>query len=485
MAGWGNRRWRTTRSIAVMAALALVAGACSGNKSATGAKKAPSQVAAGAPESTTTTGAIPANGAPAVKTTTTTKSSAKRTVGGVGSGPAVAGTKQTTASSGFAYTAANLFTADQDRVGITDSALNLCIHAPLVFGPAFQDSADDFQVYWKWLNDNGGIYGRKVTMNFTDDQYTPQGGVAAAQQCQQTNPFLMMSGVGFDTVPAVRQWAEANKMLYLASFATETGLDKLNYSFELPPSVEHFGQVAGNYVGTKYPGKMGIVWRNSPNWQGGRDNFAATVKSKNSTVVVDRAVSENQGDYSQEILALQAAGAQTVLAWVNVLEFAQLEKQAAAQGYHPRWVTAAFNLVTDTLGHDVDGTNGPPAVALWVTPEYHNGDTSSPWSGEEKAMQAAYAKYDSSHTITDTDWQVWLAFKQTSQIFNDCGKDCTRNKLAGMFLSGYKLNQDPLCPVDFARGKGKIGSFAFDVMEGTVRGGGSGWKQVATCAETF
>src|SRR5437588_12718820 len=106
MAGWGNRRWRTTRSIAVVAALALVAGACSGNKSATGAKKAPSQVAAGAPESTTTTAAIQTSGAPSIKTTTTTKSSAKRTVGGVGSGPSVAGTKQTTADSGFAYTAA-------------------------------------------------------------------------------------------------------------------------------------------------------------------------------------------------------------------------------------------------------------------------------------------------------------------------------------------------------------------------------------------
>src|SRR5207302_590980 len=193
-----------------------------------------------------------------------------------------------------------------------------------------------------------------------------------------------------------------------------------------------------------------------------------------------RAVSENQGDYSQEILALQAAGAQTVLAWVNVLEFAQLEKQAADQGYHPRWVTATFNLVTDTLGDDVDGTNGPATVSLWVTPEYHNGDNESPWSKEENVMRAAYAKYDGGHTITDTDWQVWVAFKQVTQIFNDCGKDCTRNKLSGMFLSGYKLNQDPLCPVDFARGKGKIGSFAFDVMEGTVRNGGSGWKQVAT-----
>jgi len=287
-------------------------------------------------------------------------------------------------------------------------------------------------------------------------------------------------------VPAVRQWAEQNKMLYLASFATENGLYGLKYTFEPQPSVEHFGEVAGNYVGTKYPGKFGVIWRNSPNWQGGRDHFEAAVKAKGQSVVADVPVQENQGDYTSAILALQSKGAQTVLAWTNVLEFAQIEKQAAAQGYHPRWVTATFNLVTDTLGHDVDGSNGhPAAVGLWVTPEYHNGDTTSPWAGEEKNMAAAYAKYDSSHPMTDTDWQVWLAFRATAQILTDCGQDCTRNKLAGMFLAGYKLQQDPLCAIDFARGKGKLGSFQFNVMEATPRGNGAGWKQVATCAETF
>ena len=102
----------------------------------------------------------------------------------------MAGTQQST-QSGFHYTAANLFSPSQDRIGITPTALTMCIHAPLIFGPAFQDSATDFQVYWKYLNDQGGIYGRKVNMVFTYDQYTPSGGVQAAKQCQQSNPFLM------------------------------------------------------------------------------------------------------------------------------------------------------------------------------------------------------------------------------------------------------------------------------------------------------
>ena len=474
--------------------LALVAAACSGNHAASGGAEsggAPGQVAANGSTTTssaagsTTTVATPGGSPGAVVSAggSTPGARASSSPSG-GTGPAVAGTHQTT-SGGFGYTAANLYPASQDRVGITPSALTLCVHAPLIFGPAFQDSASDFQVYWQWLNGQGGIYGRKVNMIFTDDQYTPSGGVQAAQQCQQSNPFFMAAGVGFDTVPAVRAWAEQNHMLYLSSFATENGLYSLHYTFQLSPSVEQFGKVAGQYAAATYPGKFGVVWRNSPNWQGGRDNFEAAVKAKGSKVVADVPVQENQGDYTQAILAMQSAGVQTVLAWVNVLEFAQLEKQAAAQGYHPRWITATFNLVTQTLGSDIDGSKGPAALGLWVTPEYHNGDTTNSWVPEEKVMQAAYAKYDPKHTITDTDWQAWLAFKQLDQMMLDCGSDCTRNKLAGMFLAGYKSLLAPLCAEDFSIGRGRLGSNQFNVMQVTDRAGTPGWKQVATCQSSF
>jgi ABC-type branched-subunit amino acid transport system substrate-binding protein len=323
-------------------------------------------------------------------------------------------------------------------------------------------------------------------MFYTDDEYTPQGGVQAAQQCQQDNPFFMTAGVGFDTVPAVRAWAEQNKMLYLASFATENGLYNLKYTFQVQPSVEQFGAIAGDYTGVKDPGRFGVIWRNSPNWQGGRDRFEASVRAHGSKVVADVPVQENQGDYSAAILQLQMSGAQTVLAWMNVLEFAQLEKQAAAQGYHPRWVTAAFNLVTQTVGSDIDGTKGAsPAVGLWVTPEFHTGDTTDPWSPEERTMEAAFAHYDPKHTLTDTDWQAWLGFKGITQLLLDCGSDCSRNKLAGMFLGGYRAVLPPLCPIDFGRGRGRLGAFALNVMQVTDRNGTPGWKQVASCAETF
>jgi hypothetical protein len=186
--------------------LALLASACSGNKPATNVAANGPDATASAPESPGAKPATKAGGGGSSSGGGTTSSVG----GGGGSTPArnVAGTRQKTRS-GFSYKAANLFTPSRDRIGITATQLNLCMHAALVLGPAFNDSAKDFQVYWQWLNDHGGVFGRKVNMVFTDDAYTPSGGVQAAQQCYSNNPqpFLMMAGVGFDTVPAVRQWA--------------------------------------------------------------------------------------------------------------------------------------------------------------------------------------------------------------------------------------------------------------------------------------
>lgn len=489
----------SVRAVAVAAALLLLAVACSGNKGSSdtqagaGAKKKALGLTGQSDDGSATTAAP--SGTPGSATTVagatggSAKSSSSRSAGGSSTPLPAPGSSQSTPS-GFNYKVADLYPASQDRIGMTDTDLTLCMHAAFALGPAFGNSPDDEQVFWQYLNDKGGVQGRKVHMVFTDDAYTPTGGVQAAQQCAQNNPFLMMSGVGFDTVPAVRDWAEKNKQLYLASFSTENGLYNLKYTFEFAPTVEQFGKVAGNWAGTKYKGddaNLGVVWRNSPNWQGGRDNFKAAATAKGAKIVSDIAVQQNQGDYSSVILQLRQKGAKTVLAWVNVLEFAQLERQAAAQGYFPRWITAAFNLVTDTVGDDVDGSNGhPAAVGLWVTPAYP-ADKGVAWAGEAAEMEAAYRKYrPSKKSVNDVDWQVWLAFKQVTQLFNDCGRDCSRNKLAGMMLSGYKTQLQPLCQVDFGgRGKGKVGSFALNVMEAFDRSGTPGWKQVATCREDF
>jgi branched-chain amino acid transport system substrate-binding protein len=367
--------------------------------------------------------------------------------------------------------------------GITEDSIRLCMHIAGVAGDFFGNTEDDFGVYWEWKNDQGGIHGRSVEMVFTDDQYTPQGGVQAAEQCAEVEPFLMTGGVGFDTVPAVREWAETNRMIYLSSFAVETDPGTLTFTYSLVSTVEQFGHVAGSFVSSNPQGPVGIVWRNSANWRPGRDAFVAALEATGVEVVADIAVQQGQGEFASIISTLAESGAETVLGWISAPEFLQLAGQSAQQGYFPRWVTAAFNIVPEMLGPAADGSLGPAMVGLWVTPEYHQGATDSYSADEIAVMEEAFRTYrPDKEQLNDVVWQTWLTMKQIDQLLTDCGPDCNRNTLLEMLATGYRADIVPTCGLEFGPDD-HIGSSALNVMLATTRDGLTGWEQVETCNE--
>jgi ABC-type branched-subunit amino acid transport system substrate-binding protein len=470
------------RGILLLLVALLVASACSGTRRPAALATDGDRAADGGGTSATGGGGAPADSSDATATTAATGPAGGTT------GPAASGgTTGGAAAPNGGAPAANLFSAADDRIGLTDTTIDICAHAALQLGSVFNATAADFTPYWDQVNANGGIYGRKVRFAFTDDQYTPQGGTQAAQQCKAKNPFVMVGGIGFDTAPAVRQFAEQNDMLYLSSFATESDVSRYRRSFSFVPSIERFGLLAGQYAAKQNPGKrFGVVWRNSPNWQGGRDQFRAAVERAGGTVVADLPVEKDQGDYTNTILSLKRSGAQVVLGWVNVLEFAQLETQAVMQGYRPQWVVAGFNLVTDTLGHDIDGTRGPAAIGVWVTPPFP-GDPGNPYEPQIQQMRDAYQRYrpQSADSLTDTHWQFWLFSMGLHRLLLDCGRDCSRNRLAGMLLAGYHVDEPPGCPVDFRKGGGRLGGFALDVYTAVPAGSSARWSSTVRCAEGF
>jgi branched-chain amino acid transport system substrate-binding protein len=375
------------------------------------------------------------------------------------------------------------YTADEATVGIDDDSIRLCMHIAGVAGDFFGNDEHDFGVYWQWRNDQGGIHGRQVEMIFTDDEYTPQGGVQAAEQCSAQDPFLLTGGVGFDTVPAVREWAEQNEMIYLSSFASEADPDSLTYTYSLVSTVEQFGHVAGSFVADEPEGPVAVVWRNSPNWRTGRDAFVAVLEQNEVEVVADIPVQQNQGDFTGVVSQLRDSGAETVLGWVSAPEFLQLAGQSAEQGYLPRWVTAAFNIVPEMMGPAADGSMGPAMVGLWVTPEYHQGATDSYAADEIAVMEEAFATYrPDKEQLNDVVWHTWLAMKQIDQLLTDCGPDCDRNSFLEMLTSGYQADIEPMCPLSFTDGS-HVGSPALNIKRATTRGETTGWEQIETCHE--
>ncbi len=406
--------------------------------------------------------------------------------------PSLPGTSGTTASTAAGGPPrSTLFKMNEDNVGITKNSITLCAHAALTYGAAFNTSAEDLNVFWSATNDAGGIHGRRVSVTYENDNYSPDTAVQAATACKQKNIFFLLGGIGFDQIPAVRNWAETNRMLYLHHTATTEGSASQRFSFTGLPTTEKMGEMFGELVAARYKGKkVGIIKRNSPNWEPGVKAFKDIAKEYGIKIVAERAVQNNQGSYTQELLDMNNAGADVVWLWENALSSTQIVRQAKAQQFNPAFLLFPFNLTSQTLGNDA---MNPPLVGVAMYPAYSFGDYSGPFASYEtdiKQFEAQYAKYrpnaDLRGLAGDLLFLNWTGQKGLALLLQACGPDCTRNKLVDVMTSFKATRPFPsACDVDFTRpGFPRLGGFSINVMQTyNAPSNAVNWRNTDTCVE--
>ena len=376
----------------------------------------------------------------------------------------------------------NLWPAKTAQMGFTADQITLCGHAALTFAEAFDTRPEDINVYWSMVNDHGGVYGRNVQLTIEDDAYRPDNAVQAAERCKAKNPFMLIGGIGFDQIPAVRAWndQEQNRLLYVHHIARQD-LSK-RYSFSFLPTVEQSGLLAAKWILAKHRNdKIGVLWRQSESWQPGHKAFIGAMKRAGVNVVADLPVQKDQAVYTQQIAELQSQGAETVFLWENGLADIEVIKQAKNQDYHPTWVVFPFQVMTDTLKDDM---LKPPVEGIAMWPAYVPGATGgpfSPYAAEIKRYEAAQRQYGRAQKGNDILWMTWLAMKQIHQWLLDCGPNCDRNRLVALLISGRHKAVAPNCAFDFTKNQHVGGFFGNIFRAANVSGYGPGWVQTNTC----
>jgi len=387
-------------------------------------------------------------------------------------------------------TRSTLFNANEDTIGLTKNSIALCAHAALSFGAAFDTSEADLDVYWDSVNEKGGVFGRRVDVTYVDDNYNADKAVTAAGECKSKNPFYLLGGIGFDQIPAVRTWAEANRMLYLHHTATAKGTENQRFSFASLPTTEKMGEMFGELVAARYRDKkIGILRRNSPNWDPGAEAFEAMAKKYGVDIVASRTVAINQGNYTQELRDIERAGATVVFGWDNALAATQIVKQAKAQQYNPTWLLFPFNVTSQALGDDA---LNPKMVGVAMYTAYSHkfyGGSFAAYASDMKEFEAQYAEHRPGAKLDSLGGDLlflnWTAQKAQHALLQQCGADCTRNKLIDT-MNSYKARPFPAtCEIDFTRpGFPRRAGFAVNVME-TFRApnGKVNWRNTDTCVE--
>lgn len=377
----------------------------------------------------------------------------------------------------------NLWPDSTAQMGFTDDKITLCGHAALTFAEAFDTRPEDINVYWSMVNDNGGVYGRNVELTIEDDAYRPDDAVQAAERCKAKDPFMLIGGIGFDQIPAVRAWneQEQNRLLYVHHIARQDFAKR--YSFSFLPTVEQMGRFAARWILSKHKNdEIGVLWRQSEAWEPGHTEFKKTMDGANKALVADLPVQKDQAVYAQQINELKTRGAETVFVWENALAAIELIKQAKNQDYHPTWVVFPFQLMTDTLKEE---TLSPAIEGIATWPAYvpgASGGAFSSYDDEIARYEAAQQKYGKAQKGNDLLFMTWVAMKQLHQWLLDCGPNCDRNRLVALLISGRSQAVAPNCPFDFTV-NGHVGGFFGNIFRATnISGYGPGWIQTNTCA---
>lgn len=374
----------------------------------------------------------------------------------------------------------NLWSPEEERIGIEPDEIRLCLHAALTLAEAFggsqQKAVLGIGAYWRWLNDRGGVFGRKVEMAQKDDRYRPETSRAAAEQCKAERPFLFLGAPGYDQTDVIREWNEQpdNRLPYIHWQATLDPTKRYSFSFE--PAVEALGRVAGSWVASHHAGrKIGIVWRDSAGFKAQRDEALARLRERDVDVVADISVQYPQPGYTHEILRLKKARADVVMLIANPrLEQDPFIAQALRQEYRPKWfLSIAGNTTINTFGKEAQ----LEGVSSW--PAYTPGLASGPYADEIRRFERAVARYARTPP-DDYLWAAWLDMKQIHIALLACGRDCTRDEFVSLMASGRIPTASPNCPLRSSGSTGVV-TWAANVFEESSAAGKPIWTNARMC----
>ena len=109
------------------------------------------------------------------------------------------------------------------------------IHAPLTgAAPVPEDSVDKAKdLYWKFIAERGGIFGRNVRVVFRDDQYNPSRAVAVCREMVEEEHAFLLVGVGTDQVVSCARYASQAGVPYFSMGGGEAAVATVNATFHL------------------------------------------------------------------------------------------------------------------------------------------------------------------------------------------------------------------------------------------------------------
>ncbi|MBR0784702.1 ABC transporter substrate-binding protein [Bradyrhizobium iriomotense] len=347
------------------------------------------------------------------------------------------------------------------------------------------------EAYFRKINAEGGINGRKINFISYDDAYSPPKTVEQARKLVESDEVLLIfQSLGTPPNTAIQKYMNSKKVpqLFVATGATKWN-DPQNFPWTMgwQPNYQSESIIYAKYILKNHPNaKIAVLYQNDDYGKDYLKGFKDGLGAKAASMIVaEESYETSEPTIDNHIVKLKSTGADVFFNITTPKFAAQAIKKNAEIGWNP---THFLNNVSVSIG-SVMKPAGFEASQGIISSNYYKDPTDLQWKDDPamKAWNEFLDKYYPEANRADASVMYgYIVAQGLVHVLKACGDDLTRANImkqaasikdfepAGL-LPGVKANTGPtdfapLSQLQLMRFKGETWELFGDVISGDVSG---------------
>jgi branched-chain amino acid transport system substrate-binding protein len=327
--------------------------------------------------------------------------------------------------------------ASAETPGVTENSI-LIGSCSALDGPAHvlgRQTVLGASAYLHMINDEGGVFGRKIQLQAFDDSYDPEKAPACFKRMTKEGVFALGFFVGTPTAKVYLPMAQEEKIPVVGLF---TGAQML---YE-PLKHEIINVRASYYDETREQidklweqniRKIGVVYQDDPFGKAVLEGVKLALQKHNAVPVAVGTFAHASLDVEAGVREVMAGHPQAIVMVGPYASAAAIVKQAHASGWRPQFLTVSFVGTEEFIkeaGADAEGT-----IITQVMPPYDRMDYPT-----VALYRKCLSKYSPGEPPTFVSFEGFVDAMVVIEGLKRAGKDVTREKFISAIESIHEMN---------------------------------------------
>jgi branched-chain amino acid transport system substrate-binding protein len=304
--------------------------------------------------------------------------------------------------------------------------------------------------FFKMVNDQGGVAGRKINFISLDDGYSPPKTLEQVRRLiEEDQVALLFNTLGTPTNSAIYRYVNEKKVphLFISSGADKWGdYQHFPWTMGFQPSFRTEAQIYAKYILKEKPNaKIAILYQNDDL---GKDYVAGmkdVLGEKFDKMVVTASYEATDPTIDSQITSLQGADANVLL----VAAIAKFAAQAIRKVHDLEWKPLFFMSNVSTSIGAVIKPAGPENAIGMITAGYLKDPNGPMWKNDAgmNEWRDFMAKYMPGADTTDGAYVfAYAVSKAMWQVLRQCGDDLSRENIMKQAANLHDLELPTLLP---------------------------------------